>query len=70
MHRKASNYIFFQFNVNGADKRVHEWRASSEKQIVQCTVNQRQVVKALAGGELVYFKINLESIWILKTGKV
>ena len=28
------------------------------KQIVQCAVNQRQVVIALAGGELVYFEMD------------
>ncbi len=41
-----------------ADKRVNEWRAPAKKQIVQCAVNQRQVVLALAGGELVYFEMD------------
>jgi splicing factor 3B subunit 3 len=41
-----------------ADKRVNEWKAPSKKQIVQCAVNQRQVVIALAGGELVYFEMD------------
>ena len=41
-----------------ADKRVNEWKAPAKKQIVQCAVNQRQVVIALAGGELVYFEMD------------
>ena len=41
-----------------ADKRVNEWKAPMKKQIVQCAVNQRQVVIALYGGELVYFEMD------------
>ena len=41
-----------------ADKRVNEWKAPNKKQIVQCAINQRQVVIALAGGELVYFEMD------------
>ncbi len=37
---------------------MNEWRAPAKKQIVQCAVNQRQVVIALAGGELVYFEMD------------
>ncbi|XP_066156832.1 splicing factor 3B subunit 3 [Euwallacea fornicatus] len=40
-----------------ADKRVNEWKAG-KKAIVKCAVNQRQVVIALAGGELVYFEMD------------
>lgn len=40
------------------DKRVNEWRAPAKKHIVQCAVNQRQVVIALQGGELVYFEMD------------
>lgn len=41
-----------------ADKRVNEWKAPAKKPIVQCAVNQRQVVIALNGGELVYFEMD------------
>ncbi|CAG9837474.1 unnamed protein product [Diabrotica balteata] len=40
-----------------ADKRVNEWKAG-KKSIVKCAVNQRQVVIALSGGELVYFEMD------------
>ncbi|CAF0837902.1 unnamed protein product [Brachionus calyciflorus] len=42
-----------------ADKRVNEWKAPAKKQIVQCAINQRQVVIALTGGELVYFEMDV-----------
>ena len=41
------------------DKRVNEWKAPNKRQIVQCAVNQRQVVIALAGGDLVYFEMDM-----------
>uniref|UniRef100_A0A1B0CWY9 Splicing factor 3B subunit 3 n=1 Tax=Lutzomyia longipalpis TaxID=7200 RepID=A0A1B0CWY9_LUTLO len=41
-----------------ADKRVNEWKAPGKKTIVKCAVNQRQVVIALSGGELVYFEMD------------
>ena len=41
-----------------ADKRVNEWKAPGKKTIIKCTVNQRQVVIALSGGELVYFEMD------------
>ncbi|XP_019638298.1 PREDICTED: splicing factor 3B subunit 3 [Branchiostoma belcheri] len=41
-----------------ADKRVNEWRTPGKKTIVKCAVNQRQVVIALTGGELVYFEMD------------
>lgn len=41
-----------------ADKRVNEWRTPAKRQIVQCAVNQRQVVIALTGGEIVYFEMD------------
>jgi splicing factor 3B subunit 3 len=40
------------------DKRVNEWKAPSKKLIVQAAVNQRQVVIALTGGEIVYFEMD------------
>ncbi|XP_063951441.1 splicing factor 3B subunit 3-like [Lytechinus pictus] len=41
-----------------ADKRVNEWKTPGKKSIVKCAVNQRQVVIALTGGELVYFEMD------------
>uniref|UniRef100_A0AAV2L7N2 Splicing factor 3B subunit 3 n=1 Tax=Knipowitschia caucasica TaxID=637954 RepID=A0AAV2L7N2_KNICA len=41
-----------------ADKRVNEWKTPGKKTIVRCAVNQRQVVIALTGGELVYFEMD------------
>ncbi|PIO38703.1 hypothetical protein AB205_0125620 [Aquarana catesbeiana] len=41
-----------------ADKRVNEWKTPGKKIIVKCAVNQRQVVIALTGGELVYFEMD------------
>ncbi|KAF0289338.1 Splicing factor 3B subunit 3 [Amphibalanus amphitrite] len=40
------------------DKRVNEWKAPGKKTIVKCAVNQRQVVIALTGGEVVYFEMD------------
>lgn len=55
-----------------ADKRVNEWKTPGKKTIVRCAVNQRQVVIALTGGELVYFEMDPvspalapESCWTL-----
>lgn len=41
-----------------ADKRVNEWKTPGKKFIVKCAVNQRQVVIALSGRELVYFEMD------------
>lgn len=41
-----------------ADKRVNEWRTPGKRHILKCSVNQRQVVIALTGGELVYFEMD------------
>ncbi|UYV63982.1 SF3B3 [Cordylochernes scorpioides] len=41
-----------------ADKRVNEWKTPGKKTIAKCAVNQRQVVIALTGGELVYFEMD------------
>lgn len=40
------------------DKRVNEWKAPGKRTILKCAVNQRQVVIALTGGELVYFEMD------------
>lgn len=45
-----------------ADRRVNEWKVPNKKTIVKCAVNQRQVVIALSGGELVYFEMDPVSI--------
>lgn len=37
---------------------VINWKAPGKKQIVRCAVNQRQVVIAFAGGEIVYFEMD------------
>jgi len=42
-----------------ADKRVNEWKSPGKKTIVKCAVNERQVVIALTGGELVYFEMDM-----------
>ena len=41
-----------------SDKRVNEWKTPGKKAIVRCAVNQRQVMIALTGGELVYFEMD------------
>lgn len=54
-----------------ADKRVNEWKTPGKKAILRCAVNQRQVVIALSGGEIVYFEMDpvsaasnlLDSLW-------
>lgn len=60
--------ILFQVYPDGirhirADKRVNEWKAPGKKTIVKCAVNQRQVVIALTGGELVYFEMDPVRTW-------
>lgn len=41
-----------------SDRRVNEWKAPGKRTIQKCAVNQRQVVIALSGGELVYFELD------------
>uniref|UniRef100_A0A915JI41 Splicing factor 3B subunit 3 n=1 Tax=Romanomermis culicivorax TaxID=13658 RepID=A0A915JI41_ROMCU len=41
-----------------SDRRVNEWKAPGRRVIQKCAVNQRQVVIALSGGELVYFEMD------------
>lgn len=41
-----------------ADKRVNEWKSPGKKTISKCAINERQVVIALSGGELVYFEMD------------
>ncbi|GMR55853.1 hypothetical protein PMAYCL1PPCAC_26048 [Pristionchus mayeri] len=42
-----------------ADRRVNEWKAPGRRQIVRCALNNRQVAIALAGGEIVYFELDV-----------
>lgn len=51
-----------------ADKRVNEWKTPGKKTIVKCAVNQRQVVIALTGGELVYFEMDPVCYFIIHCG--
>ncbi|KAJ3040626.1 Splicing factor 3B subunit 3 [Rhizophlyctis rosea] len=41
-----------------SDRRVSEWKTPGNKAIIRAACNQRQVVIALSGGELVYFKLD------------
>ena len=41
-----------------ADGRVNEWRTPGRKTVTRATVNRRQAVIALSGGELVYFELD------------
>ena len=55
--------LLFQVYPDGvrhirSDKRLQDWKVPGKKQIVKCAVNQRQVVIALTGGELVYFEMD------------
>ncbi|KAJ1565911.1 Splicing factor 3B subunit 3, partial [Nowakowskiella sp. JEL0078] len=40
------------------DRRVNEWKAPGNRTIVRASCNQRQVVIALSGGEIVYFELD------------
>ena len=42
-----------------SDRRISEWKAPAGKPATKAAVNQRQVVAALAGTELVYFELDL-----------
>ncbi|RKO91294.1 splicing factor 3B subunit 3-like protein [Blyttiomyces helicus] len=41
-----------------SDRRVSEWKTPGNKAIVKAACNQRQVIIALSGGELVYFELD------------
>eukprot|EP01114_Cavostelium_apophysatum_P007242 TRINITY_DN1917_c0_g1_i4.p1 TRINITY_DN1917_c0_g1~~TRINITY_DN1917_c0_g1_i4.p1 ORF type:complete len:1150 (+),score=351.82 TRINITY_DN1917_c0_g1_i4:48-3497(+) len=52
-----------QIHPNGirhirGDKRIHEWKTPSKKTIVKGTSNNRQVVIALNGGDILYFELD------------
>uniref|UniRef100_A0A5S6QBT0 CPSF_A domain-containing protein n=1 Tax=Trichuris muris TaxID=70415 RepID=A0A5S6QBT0_TRIMR len=40
------------------DRRVNEWKVPSRRVIANCTVNRKQVLIALNGGEIVYFEMD------------
>lgn len=42
-----------------ANRRVNEWKAPPRRPITKCAVNRRQVVISLAGGEIVYFELDM-----------
>lgn len=43
------------------DKRVNEWKTPGKRAVARCAINERQVVIALTGGEIVYFEMDLVS---------
>lgn len=40
-----------------SDRRINEWRAPGRKVIVRAATNERQVVIAMSGGEIIYFEL-------------
>jgi splicing factor 3B subunit 3 len=44
-----------------SDRRVNEWRAPPRRPITKCSINQRQVVISLSGGEIVYFELDVNN---------
>mmetsp|Transcript_5908 Transcript_5908/g.9597 ORF Transcript_5908/g.9597 Transcript_5908/m.9597 type:complete len:1230 (-) Transcript_5908:259-3948(-) len=53
-----------QIHPNGirhirADRRIQEWKPPGKKSITKAGLNQRQVVIALSGGELVHFELDM-----------
>lgn len=41
-----------------ADRRINEWRTPGRKTVTRAATNNRQVVIALSGGELIYFELD------------
>jgi splicing factor 3B subunit 3 len=41
-----------------ADKRINEWKPPGKKTIVKAALNERQVIIALTGGEIIYFELD------------
>ena len=41
-----------------ADKRINEWKTPGKKAIEHASVNERQVVISLGGGEVIYFELD------------
>ncbi|KHJ44087.1 CPSF A subunit region [Trichuris suis] len=44
------------------DRRVNEWKVPARRVISNCTVNRKQVLIALNGGEIIYFEMD-EASW-------
>lgn len=53
-----------------ADRRVNEWKAPGKRTIIKCALNRRQVAIALAGGEIVYFELDVVSFFCLSNDKI
>lgn len=45
-------------HILGQNRIIKEWKTPGKKAITKCAVNERQVVIALTGGELVYFELD------------
>ena len=43
------------------DKPINEWKTPGKKTIQCCTANEKQIVVALTGGEIVYFELDTKS---------
>ncbi|VDK56295.1 unnamed protein product [Anisakis simplex] len=50
-----------------ADRRVNEWKAPGKRTIMKCALNRRQVAIALAGGEIVYFELDVNGCLLRTT---
>lgn len=40
-----------------SNRRINEWRVPGRKTIVRAATNERQVVIAMSGGEIIYFEL-------------
>jgi splicing factor 3B subunit 3 len=63
-----------QIHPNGiryirSDKRINEWKPPSKKTVVKCAVNEKQVVVALSGGEVVYFELDSRTNQLLDVAR-
>lgn len=52
-----------------ADRRVNEWKAPGKRTIIKCALNRRQVAIALAGGEIVYFELDVVGSFIFSCAR-
>lgn len=55
--------------VNGVKGAVREWQPPGKRSIVKAVCNERQVVLALSGGELVYFEVDPGTRMLKEAGK-
>jgi splicing factor 3B subunit 3 len=54
---------FIQIHPSGirhikGDKRINEWKTPGKKTIIHASCNERQVVIALSGGDILYFELD------------